>query len=43
MHGISGGLGGNIVGEAAMMQLLALTTGASRLGKAKPIIGPPIR
>jgi hypothetical protein len=43
MHGISGGLGGNSVGDPAMMQFVALTTGAARSGISKPIIGPPIR
>ena len=42
MHGISGAGGGNRAGEPAMMQLVALTTGADRSGKSKPIIGPPI-
>ena len=42
MHGISGAGGGNSAGEPAMMQLVALTTGASRLGRSKPIIGPPM-
>ena len=39
---ISGGAGGKSAGERAMRQLVALTTGASRSGTVKPIIGPPI-
>ena len=43
MQGCSGGAGGNRRGEAEMMQLVPLTTGTSRRGIAKPIIGPPMR
>ena len=43
MQGISGAFGGNSVGDPAMMQLVALTSGASMAGISKPIIGPPMR
>jgi len=42
MQGISGGGGGNNLGEPTRMQLVALTTGTSSPGRVMPIIGPPM-
>ena len=42
MHGMTGGGGGNIFFEDAMMQLVAFTSGTCTDGSGKPIIGPPM-
>ena len=42
MQGIAGGGGGNSFADAAMMQLVAFTTGTCAAGSGKPIIGPPM-
>ncbi len=42
MQGSSRGLGGKSSADFASTQLVALTTGTSRAGTSKPIIGPPM-
>ena len=42
MHGRAAGGGGKSVGERAIRQLVALTTGTASEARLKPIIGPPM-